>query len=146
MKVGTVIQASCRKCGEQPHTVTTLEGSAAAIVRCNGCGSEQRYVATPGPAKESVISVNTSGKTRSTPKRTKKPGPPVWGPEKSIVQAVMSRPVRPYSLSDRYRVGDRVEHRTYGLGVVEEILGPEKVQVYFSEGPRVMVHGRPAVP
>ena len=55
--------------------------------------------------------------------------------------AVLSRPVRPYRLADSYRLGDRIDHNTYGIGIVDEILGPTKMQVFFTSGHRKMMQG-----
>jgi hypothetical protein len=41
-------------------------------------------------------------------------------------------------------VADRIEHPQFGAGVVERLLGPGKMQVFFAGGSRVLVHGREA--
>lgn len=55
---------------------------------------------------------------------------------------------RDYRQGDVYKVGERLEHATFGRGVVELIAGPKKIQVWF-EGRdvlpserRTLVHGR----
>jgi hypothetical protein len=142
MKIGAEIKATCRNCGENPHTVAKLRTPSNATVTCNKCGAEQRYSAAEGASVGPTISVNTSGKTRSAPKRTKASA--VWSPDQASVQPVMSRPIRTYSLAESYRLGDRVEHRTFGVGVVDVILGPQKMQVFFPMGHRIMAQGQPA--
>ena len=54
----------------------------------------------------------------------------------------LARPIRPYQTSDIYTVGDRVDHQLFGTGIIERVIGPSKVQVYFPEGPKTMLHGR----
>jgi len=54
------------------------------------------------------------------------------------------RPPSPYRPAGRYAPADRIEHPKFGLGVVELVLGPGKIQVWFDDGERVLVHGREA--
>ncbi len=136
MNVGTELEAPCANCASTTHTVTSVTHGNAATVTCNGCGATRRYLA-PVEAAEPARIVAGGGKA---PKRAKKPKA-AWTPEESLVEAVLSRPVRPYRLADSYRVGDRVEHATFGVGIVDEILGPTKMQVFFPSGHRKMMQG-----
>jgi hypothetical protein len=53
--------------------------------------------------------------------------------------------MREYRFTESYQVGDTIKHRTFGVGVVEELTGPGKMQVFFADGRRVMAHEqRPA--
>lgn len=58
------------------------------------------------------------------------------------VEPDLSRPVRPYLTSDTYMVGDRIDHRSFGTGVIERVMSPSKVQVYFPDGQKMLLHGR----
>lgn len=59
-----------------------------------------------------------------------------------IVEADLDRPVRSYAVSDHYTAGDRIEHPTLGLGVVQGIAGTGKIRVHFDERKSVLVHDR----
>jgi hypothetical protein len=41
-----------------------------------------------------------------------------------------------------YTAGDRIEHATLGLGVVQGSVGPTKIEVLFDGVKRVLVHHR----
>ncbi len=56
----------------------------------------------------------------------------------------MSRPIRSYSLNEHFDPGERIEHPTLGLGVVQGAAGPQKIRVLFDERRSVLVHDRPA--
>lgn len=60
------------------------------------------------------------------------------------VEADLSRPVRGYALTEHYTAGDRIEHPTLGLGVVQGLAGSGKIRVLFDERKSVLVHDRPA--
>lgn len=138
MNVGTEFEAACDSCASTTHTVTSVSHGTTATVMCNGCGVTRRFVAQlDGVAPPKIIA---GGAPAAATKRARKPKA-AWSPDKSMVDAVLSRPVRPYRSHDSYRLGDRVEHVTYGVGIVDEILGPTKMQVFFPTGHRKMMQG-----
>ena len=61
-----------------------------------------------------------------------------------IIEPDLERPVRGYAFTDHYTAGDRIEHPTLGLGVVQGIAGTGKIRVHFDEKKSVLVHDRPA--
>ena len=51
------------------------------------------------------------------------------------------RPVRPYRASEKFETGERVEHPSFGQGVVET-AEPGKITVFFASGRRVLVQSK----
>jgi hypothetical protein len=84
----------------------------------------------------------TAGRVRPKPR----PKAKTASSEPKIVEADLSRPPRPYQVTGRYAPGDRIEHPTLGLGVVQGSLGPAKIEVLFDGVKRVLVHERPGAP
>src|SRR5690606_27128692 len=66
---------------------------------------------------------------------------PVERFEKPAIQADLSKPVRKYAASLKYVVGERVDHPSFGQGVVE-ISEPGKITVFFATGRRVLVQSK----
>lgn len=62
--------------------------------------------------------------------------------EDAVVQPDLSRPVRSYAVSERYESGDRIDHPTLGLGVVQGAAGPHKIRVLFDGRKSILVHDR----
>ena len=73
-----------------------------------------------------------------------KPRPKAVDPSTLPVEPDLSRPVRAYAVSETFERGDRIEHKTLGLGVVQGIAGNGKITVLFGERKSVLVHGRGA--
>jgi hypothetical protein len=63
-------------------------------------------------------------------------------PSVSVVEADLSRPVRDYRISEHYVAGDRIQHPTLGVGVVQGGAGPGKISVTFDDRRSVLVHDR----
>ena len=51
------------------------------------------------------------------------------------------KPVRPYALSERFGVGEQIQHKKFGPGVVCGVED-DKIRVNFNEGTKVLLHGR----
>jgi hypothetical protein len=129
VSVGADIEAECGRCGTTWHVVIALVGGRIAQVECSRCGLRHRLRSPesvrPGPRRAGA----TGSARRIVASR------PLVAPDSS-------RPVRPYRASDTYAPGDRVTHARFGDGVVERVVGPQKVQIFFTGGSRVLVHGR----
>lgn len=65
-------------------------------------------------------------------------------PIDQVVEADLSRPIRPYVFADSYSAGDRIDHPKLGTGVVQGLAGPGKIRVRFDERQSVLVHERSA--
>jgi hypothetical protein len=61
-----------------------------------------------------------------------------------IIEADLSREIRPYALTASYIAGDRIAHPKLGTGVVQGSGGHCKVRVRFDEKSSVLVHERPS--
>lgn len=79
-----------------------------------------------------------AGRVRARPK----PRPRIAEALPQSVEADLSRPIRAYGPHESYRPGDRLQHPTLGLGVVQKAL-PGKVEVQFDGATSRLVAGRP---
>jgi len=83
------------------------------------------------------------GAGRLRPKPRARPRARSQEPQEVLVEADLSRPVRSYALTELYSAGDRIQHPTLGLGVVQGVAGAGKIRVLFDEKKSVLVHDRP---
>jgi len=90
-------------------------------------------------SKKATTKKATAKKTTRKKATRKKANPAAT---EALVEPDMSRPVRPYSLSESYQVGDRIEHSSFGTGIVDQVRGPRKIQVFFEGGHKLLVHER----
>ena len=126
--VGEEIDSLCGRCGESTlHVVIALAGGRVAQVECRRCGARHRHRgASPAPRSATT--------RRAAPRRLRAAKP--------LVDPDLDRPVRPYRASDSYAPADRIEHPSFGIGVVERLTGPGKIQVFFEAGQKVLIHAR----
>jgi hypothetical protein len=132
--VGADIEALCSKCGDVWHVVVAKVGEQIVRVLCKECGGQHRFKSPHGVAKEKR---QPSLATRAA----REPKAPVERFEKPAVTADLSKPARRYAANLSYEVGERVEHPTFGQGVVET-AEPGKITVFFATGRRVLVQAK----
>src|SRR5262249_15294314 len=124
--VGADIESICSKCGDVWHVVVAKVGERIAKVQCKECHSFHRYK-PPGGA--------TAPARGSSAPRARKAAEPA---RPAAVQPDLSRAVRRYGASEAYTSGDRIQHPSFGLGVVQGSPGPGKIDVAFPGGNRVL--------
>ena len=134
--VGADVEALCSKCGDVWHVVVAKVGERIAKVQCKQCGGYHRYKSPHGaPADKKLPSTNRAARE---PRASRSP---VERFEKPAVAADLSKPSRPYRASERFEVGDRVDHPSFGQGVIE-LSEPGKITVFFATGRRVLVQSK----
>jgi hypothetical protein len=132
--VGADIEALCSKCGDVWHVVVAKVGDRIVKVLCKECGGQHRYKSphgAPPEKKQPTIAARAARAEKAPVERFEKPA----------VAADLGRPVKPYRASEKFEVGDRVEHVNFGQGVVE-ISESGKVTVFFASGRRVLVQAK----
>lgn len=55
------------------------------------------------------------------------------------------KPPRAYAMDQVYKLDERVEHQSFGIGLVVDLIHPDKVNVFFEDGVKLMRCGREAL-
>lgn len=121
-QVGGEVETKCGKCKElRTHTIVALkeDGVEIARVQCGFCNSNHIY----RPTKIKTASTRTPGRT------SKK--------EAALLES--SGPPRPYAMTEKFAVGDRLEHPKFGSGIVMDVRSG-KIDVKFGREMRILVH------
>ena len=142
--VGDEIESVCGKCGPVWHVVAAMVGNKVVKVVCKRCGAQHRHRSPPGSAPapaESAPTPKPEKRSKAKSEASKAESAAGGAPR---IEPDLSRPIKPYQAGQTYLLRDRIEHRTFGVGVVEELSGPGKIQVRFPDGPRKLLHGVPA--
>lgn len=118
-------------------------GDKIVKVHCKQCGGDHRYKSPHGapPAAKLPAAIRPPREAKEV--RASAPRAPVERFEKPAVAADLSIPTKPYRASESFEVGSRVDHPTFGQGVVE-IAEPGKITVFFASGRRVLAQAKVA--
>lgn len=136
--VGADIESLCSKCGDVWHVVVAKDGDKIAKVLCKQCGGYHRYKSVAGaPAELKKPSAIRAARVAAEPRT------PVERFEKPAVAADLAKPPKSYRASEHFEVGERVEHPSFGQGVIE-LSEPGKITVFFGGGRRVLAQAKEA--
>jgi hypothetical protein len=132
-RIGQEINAFCGKCKlERTHIVAAMEGDTVRKVTCSMCKNTHNYRQKPAEKEPSARAASrATAKTGTTSRRSKQAEPFSIDPK---------RPVKSYSMDTSFSAGDVINHPKFGLGSVEVSLPPNKIEVRFQDGKRLLLH------
>jgi hypothetical protein len=127
LSAGDSIEARCTKCRKNnPHTIVTLAETAPDKVECSVCNRQHKYRAPSPPPR------------RPTPRRTVDPHKDekeAWAALRPDMNA--SKALR-YSMDSAFKRGALIDHKVFGLGLVQRVVDVQKVEVLFEDGKKMM--------
>jgi len=136
LSAGDKIDARCSKCGGTTrHIILAISGQTPNRVRCDLCDREHNYQ----PPRAERIRTPRAPSTRQPVTRRK-----VDPREAERQQWLELNPelgagqLLPYAMDGRFPLASRVNHPTFGVGVVVGHPGPHKVEILFREGKKVL--------
>lgn len=124
------ISAWCGKCKfERTHVIAAMDGEKVRKVTCSMCNSTHNYKTAPSSASKS-----STGRTSRASKSS-------GGSRKSAAFSIdASRPAKTYDMGASFSEGDVINHPKFGLGSVLAIVPPNKMEVRFQEGTKLLLH------
>lgn len=143
------VEAKCGKCGETWHVIVAVSDGKVAKVQCKQCGGMHNYRAlaknrqTLSKNTKSAVALSAPAERQASgPRKTR---PAVEHKPKACVPLVAANqnPIQDYSIQSlSFSVGDRINHKKFGLGVVEEIPERGKIRVCFATQRLLLVYGK----
>jgi hypothetical protein len=140
---GDIIEARCTKCRKVlNHRIVALVEDTIVRVECNTCQGVHNYHAPPAVKEAKVPKSAAASKPRSTPAapRTSKKDPVEMEREEwaSLQPTFDPDRAHPYTMTGRYKVKHLIAHPSFGLGVVKAVVTPQKMQVLFKDGIKLL--------
>ncbi len=143
LSAGDIIEARCTKCREVlNHRIVAMVEEKVARVECNTCNGVHNYHAPPAVKAAKVPRTAAVGKARksSTAPRASKKDPAEIEREEwaSLNPTFDHAKALPYDMNTRYSARRLILHPVFGLGVVKTVTVPNKMQVLFKEGIKLL--------
>ncbi|MDA3902658.1 MAG: hypothetical protein PF441_04310 [Desulfuromusa sp.] len=127
---GDHITSKCTKCKDTTnHTVVAMVGDKVARVECNTCGGIHNYrnVAEKKPISRSKASSPKPAKTTKIETE--------W---ENLLNDADPADATPYSMQMPIKPGALIQHPSFGLGRVIDTIQPNKMEVYFRSGVKLL--------
>ncbi len=126
LSVGDQIEARCTKCRKNTdHIIITLEEEAPLKVQCNTCERQHKYRPPTVPKKAATRKVV---KPKDADRKE-------W---EALQPTMDSSKAKTYSMTDSYKLKALIDHPVFGLGIVQRVIGSQKVEVLFEDGRKTM--------
>ena len=133
-QVSDDIVAYCTNCKlDLAHVIVAIDGEKVKKVLCKTCNKEHVYKA---PKKGKA----PPKKKKATAKPKKKTISPFEEWEKAMEKA-KDAPTRVYAQDGTFGEGEKVDHSTFGQGLIIKLIQPNKMEVIFEEGTKLMIRG-----
>ncbi|MDR1045690.1 MAG: hypothetical protein LBP33_11340 [Candidatus Adiutrix sp.] len=133
IRPGGEIDAVCTRCRlVTNHRIVALVDGLVKRVVCLTCDSQHNYRQPPDEKKA------PAAKTMRVAREMKKTQAPSGG-TRIFAQWLQSRQAleaagaaaRPYNFKELYEAGEAIEHSKFGLGFIQKIVPPNKMEVMF---------------
>ena len=136
--VGKEVLAYCTSCKmDLAHTIVAMTGDRVVKAECRTCKKTHAYKAPKGvtePPKESAPK-----KTRA--KKAEEPqSNPIELEWEKLMVAHKATPTKNYTTKGNFMLGDKLDHPTFGEGIVGKLIYPNKIEVIFRTDLKVLLH------
>ncbi len=123
---GDPIEARCTKCRKNTdHIIITMAEEEPLKVQCNTCSRQHKY-RPPTAARKPAV------RRAANPQVAERKEWEVLRPGMNGDKAT------DYSMTEAYKVKALINHPVFGLGLVQRVVGPQKVEVLFEDGKKTM--------
>ena len=146
IRVGGEIDAVCTRCRMVTnHRIVAMVDGLVKRVICLTCDSQHNYHQPPGEKKQAAA------KTMRVSREMKKTSAPSggarvfaqWMKNKEEMNANERVPV-PYNFRETFEPGQPIDHPKFGLGFVQKIIPPNKMEVMFETDVKTLAMNMPA--
>lgn len=140
LTAGDDVESRCLKCKQLTnHIIVAMVGEKVVKVQCNVCGGRHNYRPAEPVAK--------AGATTNAPKGRGHVG---GGASTRQIKTAAARfeevlagrdqaLAKPYAITATFQQGDLLDHAYFGPGLVVGTTQPNKIEVLFREGSKILI-------
>jgi hypothetical protein len=134
LSAGSTIETRCTRCnGVLNHTIVAMVGEKIVRVECSTCHGLHAYHPVKAP-KEAAAAKATSKKAAAPRKTKADPEAAARAEWAELQQGMDSAQAIPYDMTRVYRLKNLLSHPNFGLGIVQLVIPPNKIDVLFQDG------------
>jgi len=146
LSAGDIIESRCTKCREVlNHRIVAMVEGKVVRVECNTCNGVHNYY--PPPAAKEAKAAKAPKKaatskprsTTATPRASRRDPVEVEREEwASLLPTFDLEKALPYDMNSRFLTKRLIDHPVFGIGVVKTVTVPNKMQVLFKDGIKLL--------
>ena len=121
----------------RPKKVKCLTCQAQHVYRANKPGSRKKTgMENASAATKAEKAVKKTRRKRSKLARTQEKEAEMW---KEAVANKDSASAKLYTMAGSYKIDEVINHKKFGIGIVTNVIAPQKIEVLFEDGYKFMV-------
>lgn len=147
---GQEVDAWCTRCKlDLTHKIVAAVGGKPVRVECRTCYGVHNYRPAKTALTESGLAVpkpsSAVSSSSSSPSRPRSSSGSSAAPRRTVPEAPLAPPdhahIHLYKVTERFEPGTWIQHKTFGIGLVQRDVGGNKIEVRFDDTVRTLVHG-----
>ncbi len=137
--VGKETLAYCTSCKmDLNHVIVAMKGDRIAKVQCFTCKKEHAYKAAKGVVEPTAKKAKKKTKAEVAAEEAATSLQAEW---EKLMHQHRDAPMKAYNPKGNFALGDKLNHPTFGEGIVGKLIYPNKLEVIFRNDMRVLIHG-----
>jgi hypothetical protein len=130
--------AYCTSCKMDLNSIiVAMKGDRIAKVQCLTCKKEHVY-RVPKGASEPQAKTPKAKKAAAAEEDANHSIEAEW---EKLMSAHKDAAVKPYSMKGLFGLGDKLNHPTFGDGIVGKLIYPNKLEVIFRTDVKILIYG-----
>ena len=135
VSVATETLAYCTSCKmDLNHMIVAMKGDRIAKVQCLTCKKEHVFRAPKGA---------TEPKPKVSKKKAAAEEDAIHSIEvewEKLMSSHREHPMKSYSMKGHFALGDKLNHPTFGEGIVGKLIYPNKLEVIFRTDVKILIY------
>ena len=135
IEIGQELESYCGKCKvNRLHVITSMEEDKMGKLMCKTCNAYHKY---RKPMEKTANAVETTASASEKEKPVKRRARrDKWT---RLLDETQSESAIDYVMDTNYELATAINHKTFGLGVVKNIIDSRKIGVLFHDGEKILV-------
>lgn len=134
---GEDIDSRCLKCKDVTnHTIIAMAEEEVAKVQCNVCGARHKYRPAK-PAKKAPAKRKAATNRAAT--RAAKEMKAAATHFEGLLNGRDPARAQPYAMTSTFSEDELIDHPFFGLGLIIQEIRPNKIEVTFKEGNKILI-------
>jgi hypothetical protein len=140
--VGKEALAYCTSCKmDLNHIIAAMKGDRIAKVQCLTCKKDHVYKAPKGVTEPGKAAAKTARAKKKAAAAQEEAAHSIEVEWQKLMLAHKDAPTKGYTTKSNFGLGDKINHPTFGEGIVGKLIYPNKIEVIFQMDVKVLIHG-----
>lgn len=137
--VGKEALAYCTSCKmDLNHVIVAMKGDRIAKVQCRTCKKDHVYKAPKGVTEPTTAPEKLQKAAAKA--ENSKADHSIQAEWQKLMVTHKNAPLKSYGAKNHFVLGDKINHPSFGHGIVSRLIYPNKIEIIFEHDLKVLIH------